>query len=42
VRAVFAYQDFAKIHLGDFEAVVVASQAERVCTIDATVRASIK
>ena len=42
VRAVFAYEDFAKIHLGDFEVVVLAGQAERVCTIDSATRASIK
>ena len=42
VRAVFAYEDFAKIHLGAFEVVVFAGQAERVCTIDAAARASIK
>ena len=42
VRAVFAYEDFAKIHLGDFEVVVFAGQVERVCTIDAAARASIK
>jgi hypothetical protein len=42
VRAVFAYQDFAKIHFGDFELVVLAGQAERVCTIDSTARASIR
>ena len=42
VRAVFAYEDFAKIHLGDFEVVVLAGNAERVCTVDATARASIK
>jgi hypothetical protein len=42
VRAVFAYEDFAKIHLGDFEVVVLAGQAERACTIDAAARASIK
>ena len=42
VRAVFAYEDFAKVHLGDFEVVVLAGQAERVCTIDSATRASIK
>ena len=42
VRAVFAYEDFAKIHLGDFEVVVLAGQVERVCTIDSATRASIK
>ncbi len=42
VRAVFAYEDFAKIHLGDFEVVVLAGQAERACTIDSAARASIK
>jgi len=42
VRAVFAYEDFAKVHLRDFEVVVLAGQAERVCTIDSATRASIK
>ena len=42
VRAVFAYQDFATIHLGDFEVVIFAGQAEHVCTIDSAARASIK
>jgi hypothetical protein len=42
VRAVFAYEDFAKIHLGDFEVVVFAGQVERVCTINSAARASIK
>jgi len=42
VRAVFAYEDFAKVHLGEFEVVVLAGQAERVCTIDSATRASIK
>jgi len=42
MRAVFAYEDFAKIHLGDFEVVVLAGRAERVCTIDSAARASIK
>ena len=42
LRAVFAYEDFATIHLGDFEVVVLAGQTERVCTIESAARASIK
>jgi len=41
-RATFAYEDFATIHLGGFEVVVLSDQTERVCTIDATARASIR
>jgi hypothetical protein len=42
VRAVFAYEDFATIHFGGFEVVIVAGEAERVCTIDSAARASIR
>jgi hypothetical protein len=42
VRAVFSYEDFATMHLGDFEVVVLSTETERVCTIDATARASIR